>query len=84
MQADRRHLHHLLVDGGLKPITAVMIIGSLSLALICLFIIQHALGFGDLALGIVFVAVSISYWYARPYIVAALKRPGETTATIKR
>jgi hypothetical protein len=60
------------------------LIGSLSLALICLFIIQHALGFGDLALGIVFVAVSISYWYARPYIVAALKRPGETTATIKR
>jgi UDP-GlcNAc:undecaprenyl-phosphate GlcNAc-1-phosphate transferase len=78
MRADRRHLHHLLVDAGVAPIHAVMIIGSLSLALIGLFIIQHALGFGDLVLGIVFIGVSILYWQARRYLVRALGR-GRTT-----
>ncbi|HUS56241.1 MAG TPA: MraY family glycosyltransferase, partial [Thermohalobaculum sp.] len=72
MHADRRHLHHLLVDSGVAPLHAVLIMGSLSLALIGLFIIQHVIGFSDLALGTVFVGVAILYWQSRPNLVRGL------------
>ncbi len=49
MQADRRHLHHLIIDAGGSGRSAMLVMGAISIGLTALVFVQDALGISDLA-----------------------------------
>lgn len=72
MRGDRRHLHHLLLDAGLRPSRVVMVFGLISVSFIGLHAVIHTTQLGDLALLLSFLALATLYWLARRRLVRGL------------
>lgn len=74
MGADRRHLHHLLVDAGFGPRRVVLIMGLLSVGFVGVHALLQAAEVSDLGLAGVFVGLAGVYWLTRRSLVAQLRR----------
>ena len=74
MRADRRHLHHLLVDAGLAPHLVVLVMGLASVGFIALHALMHLAGLGDLAIALAFVALAGLYLVTRRRLARAAAR----------
>jgi UDP-GlcNAc:undecaprenyl-phosphate GlcNAc-1-phosphate transferase len=61
MQADRRHLHHLILDAGGSRCVAVLAMAAFSLALSALIFVQKIAGVSDLASFIALLLIAGGY-----------------------
>jgi UDP-GlcNAc:undecaprenyl-phosphate GlcNAc-1-phosphate transferase len=65
MKADRRHLHHLIIDAGGSGRSALLIMGAISIGLSALAFAQSALGISDLASLAVLLVVAGGHFAGR-------------------
>lgn len=65
MQADRRHLHHIILDAGGSARTVVLIMGAVSLGMSALVFVQKVLEFSDLASLAVLLVIAAGYFTGR-------------------
>jgi UDP-GlcNAc:undecaprenyl-phosphate GlcNAc-1-phosphate transferase len=72
MQADRRHLHYLLVDAGLTQGRAVLTMAAISCAFIGLYALEHIAGLGDFTIWLIFMGLATLYWCGRHSLVRVL------------
>jgi len=72
MQADRRHLHHLLVDAGITHFQAVIAMMAISCAFIAVYAVESLLGLDDLLIFLIFIGLATFYWALRHSLVRAL------------
>ncbi len=74
MMPDRRHIHHLLVDAGIRARKAVLILAGLSIGVIGVFLLLQALGAGDLGHALGLIGLAGLYWKFRRNLVDLLRR----------
>jgi UDP-GlcNAc:undecaprenyl-phosphate/decaprenyl-phosphate GlcNAc-1-phosphate transferase len=65
MQADRRHLHHLILDAGGSRRVAVLAMAAISLMFSALVFVQKIAGVSDIASLVVLLLIATSYFAGR-------------------
>ncbi len=65
MQADRRHLHHLIIDAGGSGRSSVLVMGAISIGLPALVFVQNVLGISDLGSLAVLLVIAGGYFAGR-------------------
>ena len=65
MQADRRHLHHLIIDAGGTGRAAVLVMGAISLGFSALVFLQNVVATSDLTSLAILLAIAAGYWTGR-------------------
>ena len=78
MQADRRHLHHLIIDAGGSGRSAMLVMGAISIGLSALVFVQYALGISDLGSLAVLLVIAGGHFAGRragvKLLVGAIRR----------
>jgi len=72
MQADRRHLHHLILDAGGSRRLTVLTMAAISLGLSALIFVQKIAGVGDIASFIALLVIATGYFAGRRAAVRLL------------
>lgn len=78
MRADRRHLHHLLIDSGAPQWLTVLLMAGLSLSFVALLWLMTAADLSDLVGALIFVVLTVAYVSCRRraiYVLAGLLTP---------